>query len=231
MPGGGKTLFAVHKLLEARSARRRTVANFHSTRGLWEYALWDKMVEADNCLCVIDEAHMWFSARTWNKQSQADLAVFQQHRKNGLDLVWIAQHENRVDVAIREVTAWVWRVNRVGPMIWARRCSLDEKDKVFERKVIPIRKELFGCYDTFEIIGDREGNGARPGSAVRPERDGPGPTSPILGSRYRRFVVFGHVFYVERTDPRIEEYARLQHASISGAPFDPQVLRELRRKT
>lgn len=231
LPGQGKTLFAVWMLLQARAKRRRAVANFHSTRDLWEYGLWADMVEQDNCLCVIDEAHMWFSARTWANQKQADLAVFQQHRKNGLDLVWIAQHENRVDVAIREVTAWVWRVNRVGPMIWCRRCSLDERDKVFERKIIRIHPDLYSTYDTFEVIGDRAGVGARAGKAVRPDTREPLPASPVVGERFRRFEIFGHIFYLERNDPRVQEFSRLQSAALTGAPFDPLVLRNLGRKT
>src|SRR4051812_30452061 len=86
LPGSGKTLWAVHRLLQAKKRGRHALANFLSRTGSWDFGLWADIAEAGNCLAVIDEAHMWFSARTWTKTNQLELSYFQQHRKEGVDL-------------------------------------------------------------------------------------------------------------------------------------------------
>lgn len=163
LPGAGKTLWTVKRMLEAVKKKRRVVANFPSTKDLWETELWIDMVEEYQAWCVIDEAQMWFSAREWSKTKQVDLGVFQQHRKNGLDLTWIAQHENRVDVGLREITAFIWRVGRIGNWLIARRFTPDDMKTVYGWAIWHINKAVFAEYDTYQIIGDREGHGARRG--------------------------------------------------------------------
>lgn len=159
LPGGGKTLFAVRRLLAAKQAGRDTLANFHSRTGSWRFGLWMDIATAGNCLAVIDEAHMWFSARSWTKTQQLELAVFQQSRKEGLDLLWIAQHENRVDVAVREVTAFLWRCRRVGKWIIARQFTPDDPKHTTGRRIFRIDPGLYQHYFTEERIGDRDGTG------------------------------------------------------------------------
>ncbi len=176
LPGSGKTLHAVKRLLEAKAQKRKTLANFHSQTGSWDFALWRDIAEAGNCLAVIDEAHMWFSARTWTKTQQLELSVFQQHRKEGVDLVWIAQHEARVDVAIREVTAYIWKHRRFGRFVVATQVTPDEPRKPLKRKVFPITPRLFSHYFTEERIGlrDGEGYGFGGGEAFRGDAGAPG---------------------------------------------------------
>ena len=159
--------------------RRRILANFHSATGLWDFGLWRDFVEAYNCLAVIDEAHMWFSARSWTKTQQLELSIFQQHRKEGLDLWWIAQHENRVDVAIREVTAFIWRVRRFGRYVVASKRTPDDMKHVLSRKVWVLTPAVFQHYFTEERIGDREGNGYGLGRGAAYARSV--DAAPILG--------------------------------------------------
>ncbi len=182
LPGSGKTLHAVKRLLEAKKADRLTLANFHSQTGMWDFALWRDIAEAGNCLAVIDEAHMWFSARHWTKTQQLELSVFQQHRKEGIDLVWIAQHEARVDVAIREVTAFVWRHRRIGQFVIATQVAPEDPRKPIRRRVFKISPALFSHYFTEERIGLRDGEGYGFGGAEAYRR---GAGAPHLDSQYR----------------------------------------------
>jgi hypothetical protein len=166
LPGSGKTLWAVHRLIKAKKQGRHALANFHSRTGMWDFGLWADIAEAGNCLAVIDEAHMWFSARNWSKTNQLELSYFQQHRKEGVDLCWIAQHENRVDVAIRELTAFIYRVRKMGRFCWISKTTPDEPRKPLKRSLWLIDQGLFQHYFTEERIGERDGTGYKFGGGA-----------------------------------------------------------------
>lgn len=234
LPGSGKTLLAVARLLAEK--KRKRIANFYSKFGEWDFALWEDMREAGNALCVVDEAHMWFSARTWNKQTQADLAVFQQHRKWGLDMIWIAQHESRVDVAIREVTAYVYRIRRIGGFCLIRKFEPGET-KPLNVRFWRMNKGLFGRYWTEQVIGDRDGNGFEvPGSEAtdHDRREGAGGALPgavrivpgsISPSVWRVEGPFGPRYVSEAA--RDSECERAVRAWVSeGRAMDPAAIVE-----
>lgn len=202
LPGGGKTLYAVRRLLEAKNKGRDVLANFHSRTGSWRFGLWSEVASAGNCLAVIDEAHMWFSARNWTKTQQHELAVFQQSRKEGLDLLWIAQHENRVDVAVREVTAFLWRCRRVGRFIVCRQTTPDDPKQVTGRKIFRIDPGLYQHYFTEERIGDRDGTGYGfgGGDAYRSDADAARRygSGPQMGAGCRLLPNFFRVEFPDR---------------------------------
>jgi len=219
LPGAGKTLHAVARLLEAKREKRPTIANFHSRTGSWNFGLWADIAEAGNCLAVIDEAHMWFSARTWTKTQQLELAVFQQSRKEGLDLIWIAQHEARVDVAIREVTAFIWRHRMFGNYIVCSKVSPDEPKVVLGRKILRLSPDLHRHYFTEERIGTRDGEGYAMGGGDAYRR---GAAAPLLGGDLRlmpnyyrvegpnwvRWMRYDQLFLREEILRAVEEWAR-----------------------
>ncbi len=159
LPGSGKSIHAVRKLLAAKAAKRRALANFHSRTGSWEFGLWADITDATNCLVVIDEAHMWFSAREWTKTHQAELSYFQQSRKEGLDLIWVAQHQKRVDTAINELTAYIWDHRRIGGWIVARQYPADDLKRSIGRAVFRLDPRLHRHYWSEERIGFRDGSG------------------------------------------------------------------------
>lgn len=192
LPGGGKTLYGTRRILEARAAGRQVLANFHSKQRLWKFALWDEMSNAEDALCVIDEAHMWFGSRAWKEQSVGDLGVFQQHRKNGLDMLIITQDKARVDTVIRELAAWEIKCSKLfGKWIIAKTYVADRPRPV-QREVFRIRPGLFNHYFTSEIIGERDGKKYRFGSiGVRTEIvDGQiAPTHYRVSDAYRTCIV------------------------------------------
>ena len=104
---------------------------------------------------------MWFSARSWNRQTQLELSWFQQSRKEGLDLMWIAQHEARVDTAIREVTAYFRKCRSLfhGRLVMVKTVTPDEPKKALKIEFFSPSSSLFRHYWTEQRIGDREGTG------------------------------------------------------------------------
>jgi hypothetical protein len=185
LPGSGKTLYAVRRLLKAHQRKRMTIANIHSRTGAWEFGLWNDISSAGNCLAVIDEAHMWFSARNWTKTAQLELAVFQQSRKEGIDLLWVAQHEARVDVAIREVTAYYWRCRHFGRLCVASKVTPDDAHKVIGREFFLLGDHLTRHYYTEERIGDRDGVGYGFGGSLAYRRDGKGAPELLPGAELK----------------------------------------------
>lgn len=166
LPGSGKTLSMTRRILAARLAGRRVIANFHSTKNIWEFGLWEQFKTAENALCVIDEAQMWLNSREFKNNSVADLAVFQQSRKNGLDLVVVCQHENRVDIAVRELSAYIHRCkNLFGKYTLVKTYSADEPEKCMGREIFRHNKQLYDHYFTTEVIGERDGKGYQLGAA------------------------------------------------------------------
>lgn len=164
IPGQGKTLYTTKMILETRKTGRQVYANFHSRKGLWDFALWEDMMNAENALCVVDEAQMWFNSRSWKDNTTADLAVFQQSRKNGLDLIIVVQNEARVDVGIRELAAYHVKCQKLFDKWIVAKTYVWEKDKPLSKEFFRIKPSLFNHYFTQEIIGERDGRGYRFGA-------------------------------------------------------------------
>lgn len=164
LPGSGKSLHCVKRLIQASQAGRKCYANFHSRFGVWDYITWEEIGYIEEGLVVLDEAHMLFSSRNWSSTTQGQLALFQQHRKLGIDVIWVAQSAQRVDVALRELTAFETRHRRAGRLIIHKTVdpSLPEnsREKVIRRGFFPLTEILTRHYYTEERIGDKTGAGA-----------------------------------------------------------------------
>lgn len=152
-PGAGKTLFSVVRMMRAHAAGRRCYANLYP-RGAapWTFGNWETMRFAGEGLFVVDEAQMWFGSRTWDKNT-GELGSWQQSRKRGADLIWIAQHENRVEVAIRELTTIIWRPRIVGPVLWATGRTLEGELVGYEWA---LWRSYTGLYYTDQVVGLRD---------------------------------------------------------------------------
>lgn len=220
LPGAGKTLWTVARMVKQARKGRRILANFVSPQELWSTALWAEMIEEYNAWCVIDEAQMWFSAREWTKTKQIDLGVFQQHRKNGLDLTWIAQHQNRVDVGIREITAFIWRVSRIGKLVVIRKFQPDDMNHPLHTSLWWIDERMYQYYDTYQIIGDREGNGARAGRARLAAGGGlPGEVPRPVPTLRRLEYESGVIRYMKAAGVRLgDEIGCVSNEPVETAP-------------
>ena len=166
LPGSGKTLLSTQRMLNARRAGRKVLANFHSRRNVWDFGLWDDFREAENAYCVIDEAHMWLNSRAFKTNSIEDLAVFQQSRKQGLDLTCVVQHEGRLDIAIKEVASYLYRCKSIlGKWTLVKKYAMDDLTKPLSRFVFRHNDDLYSHYWTTEVIGGRDGSKYQFGAA------------------------------------------------------------------
>lgn len=63
-------------------------------------------------LYIIDEVHIYFGARAWQKTGTDCTSYLSLHRKLGDDVILISQHKDQVDKALRRLTQdWVKLVN------------------------------------------------------------------------------------------------------------------------
>lgn len=106
-PGSGKTLWMTKRAVSAAERGLRVFTNYPIRHpGVWLFEP-DQLLELPEGMVVIDEAHLWFPARGSLALPMSWLAGMSQTRKMGWHLLWSAQHENRVDRVIRDVTNWM----------------------------------------------------------------------------------------------------------------------------
>lgn len=113
-PGAGKTLFAV------RLAHRRLMAGAHvatnfsmalppKLAGRWRhFGGWDDLIELEDCVIILDEAHLMAPSGTQFKLSELASWKLSQVRRFGCELIWISQNEMRVSKEIRDLTSYIW---------------------------------------------------------------------------------------------------------------------------
>jgi hypothetical protein len=85
---------------------------------------------------LIDELNLWAPSRLWEKLGLGVLQRWAYARKDGLDIVWSAQHEARIDKVAREVTEGIWTNAAMGGSVRIRGGGL--RVQIFRRqKFIP----------------------------------------------------------------------------------------------
>lgn len=165
--GEGKTYFTTLRALEALKDGKRVVANY-AIHGGTVCNTWDDLLDATipeivdgkpkkmDTLCIIDEANLWCPSRFWAKLDPRLLYAWSQSRKFGLDILWTAQHEARVDTALREITYQIWLSRRFRSYFWYRAYIPEqlrkEKRKRLESRLVRYRQDVGDAYDTFQVI-------------------------------------------------------------------------------
>jgi hypothetical protein len=152
-PGAGKSLYAVIRAMRALRQGRMVYSNLYPRwPDSWRWGNWLTMKDAGEGLFIVDEAQVWFGSRTF-AQNTSELHNWQQSRKRGADLIWIAQHENRVDTAIRELTSVIWRPKILGPIMIIKSTTMEGERLGVD---FAFHKAYRGAYHTDQIIGARE---------------------------------------------------------------------------
>lgn len=116
LPGSGKTLDLTAQLIKnfklgkdiftnyfintkaLKIPRFRTVGNFYYFEDI------ESFKHMENGIVGIDEVQQYFNSREWSKLQKHDQLKFQQHRKDGIDIIGTVQHPDRVDTVIREIS-------------------------------------------------------------------------------------------------------------------------------
>lgn len=106
-PGTGKSYELTRRAIAYADRDRIVFSNYpiiHENIFMFEP---DQLLDLPPGLVVLDEAHLWFPARMSMKLPMSWLTGMSQTRHKGWDLIWAAQHESRIDRAIRDVTEWM----------------------------------------------------------------------------------------------------------------------------
>lgn len=160
-PGSGKTYSLTERVLREAERGHRCFTNWDVVHpNVWRFRE-DQLLDLPPGKIFMDEAHLWFPARQALHLPPSWLAMLSQTRKAGWDLFWCAQHESRVDRALRDVSAWMhlcqsWFSMNGHPLFFQvqtwepenfRKKALREGSKitVFDQKVA-------NAYDTFERL-------------------------------------------------------------------------------
>lgn len=160
-PGSGKSYELTRRVLEAADRDRLVFTNYgvsHENVYVFEP---DQLLDLPPGLVVIDEAHLWFPARMSLKLPMSWLAGMSQTRKKGWDLLWCAQHETRIDRAIRDVTSWMWLCRAWGdwdghPVLFTRSSWEPEffrrPEKLSSRSFSFFDRRVAEAYNTWESL-------------------------------------------------------------------------------
>lgn len=123
-PGSGKSYELTRRVLDAADRDRLVFTNYAVAHPNVFMFAPDQLMDLPPGLIVIDEAHLWFPARMSLKLPMSWLAGMSQTRKKGWDMLWAAQHESRIDRAVRDVTSWqhlcsAWLSHNGHPVVFA----------------------------------------------------------------------------------------------------------------
>lgn len=110
-------------------------------------------------LVVIDEAHLWFNARDWAKQSKEMLTFLTQSRKVSVDVIFITQACTNIDKQFRVLCQYVWAFKDIQKWFpWFPIPSIlmlqFDQDMQFLLKWYFVRKSkgVFGAYNTNALL-------------------------------------------------------------------------------
>jgi len=79
-----------------------------------ECAVWDCDGCSKGVTVAIDELNLWAPSRMWQDMQLGTLTRWAYARKDGMDIVWSAQHEARIDKVPREVTDFIYTCTALG---------------------------------------------------------------------------------------------------------------------
>lgn len=160
-PGSGKSYEATRRVLFAANRDRLVFTNYavsHPNVYMFEPS---QLMDLPPALVVIDEAHLWFPSRMSLKLPMSWLAGMSQTRKKGWDLLLVAQHESRLDRAVRDVCSWMhlcsaWGGHKGHPILFTSRTYEPEffrrPDRLMGRSMHLFSSRVASAYDTFETL-------------------------------------------------------------------------------
>lgn len=160
-PGSGKSYSLTRRVLLEADRGHLVFTNWDvAYKNVYRYRE-DQLLDLPAGKIFVDEAHLWFPARQALNLPPSWLAMLSQTRKSGWDLYWCAQHETRVDRALRDVTNWMhlctsWFTSNGHPLLFRQETWEPEsfrKKKLREAsKWFLFDQRVATAYDTFERL-------------------------------------------------------------------------------
>jgi len=156
LPGSGKTYYAALQATKAIQQGRPVFTNFDLV-GARRYSRLQEVLAVRNGVIVVDEINLVCPSRFW-ASFPPELAYFwSQTRKFGLDIFWTAQHVDRVDRIIREISNYVWHIRSWPLGLKSAKCFIPEqihkeKAKSVAGQVFRPNVGIWSRYDTYQEI-------------------------------------------------------------------------------
>lgn len=160
-PGSGKSYALTARVIREAERGNRCFTNWDvNYKNVWRFRE-DELLDLPPGKIFVDEAHLWFPARQALNLPPSWMAMLSQTRKSGWDLFWCAQHESRVDRAIRDVTSWMhlcssWFSMNGHPLLFRQETWEPEFfRKPSKREVsrwFTFNERVANAYDTFERL-------------------------------------------------------------------------------
>lgn len=169
-PGAGKSYTLTRLAYEYLNKNRMVFVNFpiridksllkKHCKG--EIYYWKNLIEFRTTydgIILMDEAQGYFNSRRWKEMKPEDEIKFQQHRKDGLDIIGAVQNYNRVDKVLRELAQEVYLVKSIfGKLFIYQRYDPAEFEKnnrkPADTKFYFFNKKIANSYKTKKRIHD-----------------------------------------------------------------------------
>lgn len=123
----GVTVMTSWEQIIAVRVMRDELGTPHRTRvvegedGSWsavrDCPVWNCAGCSKGATVAIDELNLWAPSRMWQELGIGVLNRWAYNRKDGLEILWTAQHEARVDKVAREVTDFIWNCKCLGGVV------------------------------------------------------------------------------------------------------------------
>lgn len=164
-PGSGKSYELTRRVLAEADRDRLVFTNYAVAHPNVYLFTPDQLLDLPPGLVVIDEAHLWFPARMSLKLPMSWLAGMSQTRKKGWDMLLAAQHETRLDRAVRDVCSWMhlcraWGGHNGHPILFTSSCWEPEffrrDGKVMGRTAHLFSRRVAEAYNTHESLVQAE---------------------------------------------------------------------------
>lgn len=164
-PGSGKSYELTRRVIEEADRDRLVFTNYAVSHPNVYMFTPDQLMDLPPGLVVIDEAHLWFPARMSLKLPMSWLTGISQTRKKGWDVLLAAQHETRIDRALRDVCSWMWLCRAWGshnghPVVFTASSWEPEffrrDDKRFTRAFHFFNRRVANSYNTHETLQQAE---------------------------------------------------------------------------
>ncbi|MDR3001465.1 MAG: zonular occludens toxin domain-containing protein [Fibromonadaceae bacterium] len=196
LPGTGKTLSAIKRfLLPALSQKRKVYTNIDGINylkiGIYLERVTKTQIELcdlekilvhtekfstkmlidgvdSNSMVIIDEAQVFWNNRDYNSEENKSLLPFlQKHRHYGLDIIFLTQNIDQLDIGIRRLCQVHYRLNRLSNLGFDKSIKVkvfpdamgSEQFKPLATLIWKIDREIFSFYDSYQGAETKEAKG------------------------------------------------------------------------
>lgn len=163
LPGASKTLNTIKWLSENKDFQNRPFF-YHNIKELtlpWTHledpTKWNEC--PDGSVIILDEAQESFPARSNTRAVPEFIELLAKHRHNGLDIIFITQHPNLLDVFVRRLIGNHTHYSRpfgaplATKMVWPKCKDPDDfhAAKEAEKGTVRLDKKYYGTYKSAEL--------------------------------------------------------------------------------